>query len=199
MARASSPSPSMTNRWPSRSRASTVAFSGRSISSRTSGKDRQPSSPTCDPSVCLTSGLTRIFSSPDADPRRDAQLIGRQPDTRGGVHRVDHVPDEFPDLVVDLLDGLGGPEQRRVRVENDGSEGHGGRSLLIALGCDVSTLASPPLRGQARARTPPAPGCPPPRTTSGPQRTRFPARIAGFQHKGPVRRPLEMARKLLSR
>ena len=60
----------------------------------------------------------------DADAPGHAQLVGREPDARGEVHRVDHVPHELTHLVVDSLHGLGGPQQDRIRVEHDGSNGH---------------------------------------------------------------------------
>ncbi len=56
----------------------------------------------------------------DTDPLAAPDLVGREADPGGRVHRLDHVLDEPAQVVVDPLDRDGGPEQHGVGVENDG-------------------------------------------------------------------------------
>jgi len=62
----------------------------------------------------------------DGDLKPDAHLVGGQADTRGGVHRLDHVPDETLDVGCDLAHGLGFDREHFVRVAEDGQDRHEG-------------------------------------------------------------------------
>ena len=70
---------------------------------------------------------------------RHADLIRREADAGGGVHRVDHVVDQLLQRAVDLRDGLGRQAEDFGAVLDDGKNCHG---ISYAFFLRVSIIAS---------------------------------------------------------
>ena len=124
---------------------------GRTMSKNRPGTDRQPSLNSHSPSDSATTGLISTWGpSPglevvDEEPLLHADLGRGETDTRGVVHRLEHVLGQLHEPTVDLGDLVGALAQHRIADDADGVGGGHGRKGTVTGGVrpGAATTTSP--------------------------------------------------------